>query len=90
MLTGLRSGVSLRSGIVLDDLGIELVGNISPTVPRVAWCLRGWEFKKTHNIWNLWTRSALGCLRGGVFWLVLLWLAYVRRLFFVDIIKLGT
>lgn len=42
MRTGLRSGASLQSGIVLDDFGCELSVEILPTV---AWCLRGWEFE---------------------------------------------
>lgn len=50
MQTGLRNGASLRSGIVLDDLGNELLGKIS-----TAFCLvfgrQG--VSKTHNIWYL-------------------------------------
>lgn len=57
MRTESRNGVSLRSGIVLDDLGCELSVEILPTV---AWCLRGWEFEKLHNVCNLWIRSPLG------------------------------
>lgn len=64
MRTGSRNGVSLRNGIVLDDLGFELSAKLAPLLLGV----RGVGSLKTHNIWNLWTRSPLIYLRGVSGW----------------------
>lgn len=83
MQTGLRNGASLRSGIVLDDLGNELLGKIS-TASCLVFGRQG--VSKTHNNWYLCGLALSRYVSRGVSGGTTFGLHVKRRLFFVDII----